>query len=224
MGLLERSHSYKDKIARNFVPHHGLFSYPVLMAADILLYQADLVPVGKDQKQHLEITRDIATSFNHVYGPVFKLPEPLIDDNLATIPGIDGQKMSKSYNNAIDIFITKDELKSRVMAVKTDATPVSEPKDPSKCNLFAIYAPFVSEEQKNEMRERYLRPGLKYSDVKKELIEIIWDHFAPFRDKRAELTEKKDYVREILREGARRAGAKAKETMGVVRDKTGLNY
>jgi tryptophanyl-tRNA synthetase len=224
MGLLERSHSYKDKIARNFTPHHGLFSYPVLMAADILLYQADLVPVGKDQKQHLEITRDIAGSFNNIYGPVFKLPEAIIDDNLATIPGIDGQKMSKSYSNAIDIFITKEELKSRVMAIKTDATPVAEPKNPDTCNLFAIYAPFVSEEQKNELRERYLKPGLKYSDVKKELIDIIWNHFAPYRDKREELTEKKSLIRDILRAGAERARKVAGETMGVVREKTGLSY
>jgi tryptophanyl-tRNA synthetase len=224
MGLLERSHSYKDKIAKNFIPHNGLFSYPVLMAADILLYQADLVPVGKDQKQHLEITRNIAGVFNNIYGPVFKIPEAIIDDNIATIPGIDGLKMSKSYNNAIDIFLTKSELKSRVMAIKTDATPVADPKDPNKCNLFAIYALFVSDDQKNELRERYLKPGLKYSDVKKELIEIIWNFFAPFRDKREEFSNKKPYIRDILRTGAERAKKIAKATMDPLREKIGLSY
>jgi tryptophanyl-tRNA synthetase len=224
MGLLERSHSYKDKLAKNFTPNHGLFAYPVLMAADILLYQAELVPVGKDQKQHLEITRDIAGSFNHLYGEVFVLPEPGIDEKLATIPGIDGQKMSKSYGNAIDIFLTQQELKKRVMSIVTDAKAVSDVKDPDACNLFAIYSLFVDEEKLSDLRERYLKPGLKYSEVKKELVEIIWNYFAPYREKREELTKRPDDVRDILKSGAEKARQVAGVTMDLVRRKVGLNY
>jgi tryptophanyl-tRNA synthetase len=224
MGLLERSHSYKDKLARNFTPHHGLFSYPVLMAADILLYQADRVPVGRDQKQHLEIARDIAGSFNNVYGPIFKLPEALIDEDLAIVPGTDGLKMSKSYGNAIVIFSEKDELKSAVMSIKTDARAVSDPKDPDNCNLFKIYSLFVDGDRGEELRARYLAPGLKYSDVKKELIEIAWDYFAERREKRAEISQRKDFVRDVLREGARKAKKVARVTMDAVREEVGLYY
>jgi tryptophanyl-tRNA synthetase len=224
MGLLERSHSYKDKIAKNFTPNHGLFAYPVLMAADILLYQADLVPVGKDQKQHLEITRDIAGTFNHIYGPTFVIPEPGIDEKLATIPGLDGQKMSKSYGNAIDIFLTFDELKKRVMAIITDAKAVNEIKDPDNCNLFAIYSLFVNNEKLQELRERYLKPGLKYAEVKKELVQIIWDFFAPYREKRLELAKRPDDIRDILKNGAKKAKQVARVTMDLVREKVGLNY
>jgi tryptophanyl-tRNA synthetase len=224
MGLLERAHSYKEKVARKHTPHHGLFSYPVLMAADILLYQANLVPVGKDQKQHLEMTRDIAGTFNNIYGPVFVLPDALIDQGLSTIPGIDGQKMSKSYNNAIDIFVTQGELKSRVMGIKTDSRGVDEVKDPDNCNLFAIYRLFVDQEAENELRARYLAPGLKYGDVKKQLIKIIWDYFAPYREKREEISSKEGYLRDILAYGAKKARGVAVQTMEVVRDKVGLNY
>jgi tryptophanyl-tRNA synthetase len=224
MGLLERSHSYKEKMARSLTPHHGLFAYPVLMAADILLYQADLVPVGRDQKQHLEITRDIAGSFNHVYGPTFVLPEAGIDEELATIPGIDGQKMSKSYGNAIDIFLGHDELRRRVMSVVTDAKGVDEIKDPSACNLFGLYRLFVDESARERLRDRYLTPGLKYSEVKKELVEIIWEYFAPYRARREELQKRPDYVRDVLKSGAAKAREVAKETMALVRAKTGLAY
>jgi tryptophanyl-tRNA synthetase len=224
MGLLERSHSYKDKLARHFTPNHGLFAYPVLMAADILLYQANLVPVGKDQKQHLEIARDIAGAFNHVYGETFVMPEAAIDKTLATIPGIDGQKMSKSYGNAIDIFLEKDELKRRVMAIVTDAKAVSDVKDPDTCNLFGIYRLFLDAEGQAELRERYLKPGLKYSEVKKELIEVIWSFFAPFREKRLELARKPNEVRQIMSEGAIKARKVATITMDVVREKVGLIY
>ncbi|MDR1606798.1 MAG: tryptophan--tRNA ligase [Deltaproteobacteria bacterium] len=224
MGLLERSHSYKDKISRGLVPNHGLFAYPVLMAADILLYQANLVPVGQDQKQHLEIARDIAGTFNHVFGPTFTLPEPGIDENLATIPGLDGQKMSKSYNNAINIFIPKDELKKRVMAIVTDARAVDEPKDPDNCNLFAISKLFLSDAAVAELRERYLKPGLKYGEVKKELVEIIWNFFAPYRQAREDLAKRPDFIRDVMREGAQKASRVAQETMEVVRVKVGLKY
>lgn len=224
MGLLERCHAYKEKIARGLTPNHGLFAYPVLMAADIVLYQANLVPVGQDQKQHVEVTRDIAGSFNHLYGPAFVMPEPLIDDKLATIPGTDGQKMSKSYKNTIDIFIDRDELKKRVMSIVTDTRGVNEVKDPDNCNLFTLYHLFGSPEQTTEMRDRYLKPGLKYVDAKKELIEMIWNHFAPHRDKRAELVKDPDTIHDIMKAGAAKAGAVAERTMADVRQRIGLIY
>jgi len=224
MGLLERCHAYKDKVAQGLTPNHGLFAYPVLMAADILLYQSHLVPVGRDQKQHVEVARDIAGSFNHVYGETFVLPEPLIDDQLATIPGLDGRKMSKSYDNALNIFIPREELKSRVMAIVTDTRAVSEIKDPDNCNLFALYRLFASAEELDELRGRYLKPGLKYSEVKKELIDRIWDHFAPHREKRAELMKNPDVLSDILKAGAARARAVAEVTMAEVRARVGLSW
>lgn len=224
MGLLERCHAYKEKIAKGLTPNHGLFAYPVLMAADILLYQANLVPVGKDQKQHVEVARDIAGSFNHIYGDLFTLPEPLIDDNMATIPGLDGQKMSKSYKNTIDIFLEKNDLKKRVMSIVTDTRGVDEIKDPDRCNLFALYKLFTTPEQIAEMRERYLKPGLKYGEVKKELLEIIWDYFAPHREKRAELAGRPDTIHDIMKAGAAKARAKAEATMDEVRRRVGLIY
>ena len=224
MGLLERCHAYKDKLAQGLTPNHGLFAYPVLMAADILLYQADLVPVGRDQKQHVEVARDIAGGFNHLYGQTFVLPAPLIDGQLATIPGLDGRKMSKSYGNAIDIFISREELQGRIMAIVTDARAVSEVKDPDNCNLFALYRLFAPDERIAEMRARYLRPGLKYVEVKKELLELIWNHFAPHRLRRAELVRDPDTLRDILKAGAGRARRVAEETMAEARRRVGLEY
>jgi tryptophanyl-tRNA synthetase len=224
MGLLERCHAYKDKVAQGLTPNHGLFAYPVLMAADILLYQSDLVPVGRDQKQHVEVARDIAGSFNHLYGETFVLPEPLIDAELATIPGLDGRKMSKSYDNALNIFVSREELKSRVMAIVTDARAVADIKDPDNCNLFALYRLFASAEELGELRGRYLKPGLKYSEVKKELIDRVWNHFAPHRDNRAELLKDPATLHDILKAGATKARRVAEATMAVVRDKVGLKY
>lgn len=224
MGLLERCHSYKDKIAKGLIPNHGLFAYPVLMAADILLYQAEKIPVGKDQKQHVEVTRDIAERFNTVFGPTFVLPEPEISDDVAVVPGLDGQKMSKSYNNTIEIFIDKKTLKSRVMGVVTDSRAVNEPKDPDTCNLFALYRLFSTPEELETLRARYLAPGLKYSEVKKVLTERIWAYFAPHRDKRARLMAHPDTIRDILRHGAAKARAMAKETLELARDRVGLVY
>ena len=174
VGLLERCHSYKDKIAKGLSPNHGLFTYPVLMAADILLYQSEKIPVGKDQKQHVEVARDIAIKFNNIYGETFVLPEPEINSNLAVIPGLDGQKMSKSYNNTIEIFADENNMRKKIMSIVTDSTPVETPKDPEKCNLFAIYSLFVSNEDKERLIKRYRAGGLKYGEVKKELFEIIW--------------------------------------------------
>ena len=158
LGLLERCHSYKDKIARGISPNTGLFTYPVLMAADILLYQSERVPVGQDQKQHLEVTRDIAIKFNLQYGEVFKVPEPEISEEVAVVPGIDGQKMSKSYNNTIEIFAEKSQLKKKVMSIVTDSKSVEEPKDPDACTVFNLYKLFLSKDETEALRNRYL-PG-----------------------------------------------------------------
>ncbi len=224
MGLLERCHAYKEKLARGLTPNHGLFAYPVLMAADILLYQAHLVPVGRDQKQHVEVTRDIAGTFNHLYGETFILPDPLIDEKMATIPGVDGQKMSKSYQNTIEIFTEKDELKKKVMAIVTDTRAVDEIKDPDSCNLFKLYQLFATSEQEAEMKDRYLKPGLKYVEVKKALLEMIWNHFEPHREKRAELVKDPDTIHDILKSGAAKARQTAEITMADCRAKVGLIY
>lgn len=224
MGVLERAHSYKEKKDKGIAANHGLFAYPVLMAADILLYGAERVPVGKDQKQHLEMTRDIAIKFNQTYGETFVIPEPEIPEDVALVPGIDGQKMSKSYGNTIDIFSTRKELKKRVMSIVTDATPIEEPKDPDKCNLFAIYSLFLGNEGKAELRDRYLKPGLKYSDVKKELINVIWDYFEPYREKREKLLNNRDYVYDVMKMGAEKTRAVAKPILEKARENVGLNY
>ncbi len=224
MGLLERAHSYKDKLAKGIAPNHGLFAYPVLMAADILLYQADRVPVGKDQKQHLEMTRDIAMRFNFTYGDTFVVPEAEIDEGMAVIPGVDGQKMSKSYGNTIDIFEDEAELKKKVMSVVTDSKGVAEIKDPDHDNLFALISLFMTKEEREALRARYLAPGLKYSEVKKELAARIWDFFAPYRAKRAELMKRPDDIRDILKKGAAKTRAEGVKTLEVVRQKVGLVY
>ncbi len=224
IGLLERSHSYKDKLAKGVAPNTGLFYYPVLMAADILLYQGEKIPVGKDQKQHIEISRDIAIKFNNTYGNIFILPEPEIDENLALIPGIDGQKMSKSYNNTIDIFSDHGTLKKRIMAIVTDAAPVEASKDPDKCNLYAIYKLFLDEAGKQSLRDRYLAGGLKYSVVKKEMVEVIYSHFEPYRKKREELAAHLDHVNAIMQNGADKARAIAVDTLDKVRQVTGICY
>ena len=224
MGLLERCHSYKDKIAKGISPNHGLFAYPVLMAADILLYQSHVVPVGQDQKQHLEVARDLAQKFNGAYGDTFVVPEAEIDEDLAVIPGIDGQKMSKSYGNTIDIFTDHETLKRAVMSIVTDATPVRAPKDPDKCNLFALQRLFLTPEQTAALRDRYLAGGLKYSDVKKELIAVIWEYFSPFRKRHEELLARPAAVHDILSAGAEKAREAASATLADVRRKTGLVY
>ena len=224
VGLLERAHSYKDKIAKGFQPHNGLFSYPVLMAADILLYQADAVPVGKDQKQHLEITRDIAIKFNNAYGETFTVPEPWIEEDTAVIPGIDGQKMSKSYGNTLEIFAPEKYLKKKVMKIVTDSTPVEDPKDPAKCNVFALVSLFMDAQEKAALAERYRAGGMGYGEVKKELFARMWEYFAPYRAKREELAGNLDYVREVMAKGADKTRAVAVETLDLVRSRVGLNY
>lgn len=224
LGLLERSHSYKDKLAKGITPSSGLFTYPVLMAADILLYQAEIIPVGKDQKQHIEITRDIAVRFNSVYGETFILPEPMISDDIAVVPGIDGQKMSKSYGNTIDIFENEASLKKKVMHIKTDSTPVESPKDPLSCNLFALYKLFADKDKTEALQERYLKGGVGYGEVKKELFGLIYDYFSPYRKKREALAREKQLVKDILKEGAEKTRAVAVKTLDEVKRKTGLYY
>ena len=224
VGLLERAHSYKDKIAKGLSPNAGLFSYPVLMAADILLYQADAVPVGKDQKQHLEITRDIAQKFNRTYGETFVVPEPWIDEHTAVIPGIDGQKMSKSYGNTLEIFAPEEVLRKKVMRIVTDPTPVEAPKDPDKCNLYKLISLFMNEDERRDLAERYRAGGVAYAEVKKELFARMWEYFAPYRARRAELAKVLDSVRRIMKQGAEKARAVASRTLADVRKKVGLAY
>jgi len=224
MGLLERCHSYKDKIAKGVAASHGLFAYPVLMAADILIFQADKVPVGKDQKQHLEVARDIAIKFNNTFGETFVVPEPVIDDNLATIPGIDGQKMSKSYDNTIPLFSSQKELKKKVMTIVTDATPVEEPKDPDKCNLYNIYKLFAPADRLAEVHGLYVNGGAMYGKIKLELVDILWEFFREARERREALLADPGQVRDILHKGAVKARSKATETLDLVRDRVGLTY
>ncbi len=224
MGLLERCHSYKDKVAKGIAASHGLFAYPVLMAADILLFQADMVPVGKDQKQHLEVARDIAIKFNNTFGETFVLPEPAISEQTAIVPGLDGQKMSKSYGNTIPIFLDDKALRKRVMAIKTDSTPVEEPKDPEKCTLYALLRLFAPEEKMREVHDLYVNGGAAYGYLKQDLYALIRDYFSEARKKKEELLANEDYLRQILRQGAEKARSKAATTLDLVRDRVGLAY
>jgi tryptophanyl-tRNA synthetase len=217
VGLLERCHSYKDKVAKNLPANNGLFSYPVLMAADILMYQSNVVPVGKDQKQHVEVARDIAIKFNQMYGEAFTIPEPRISDAVAVIPGIDGQKMSKSYGNTIDIFAPENQLKKKVMSIVTDPTPLELPKDPDKSVVFAIYRLFATPEKTADMEQRLRKGGYGYGDAKKELFSVLWDYFLPFRTKREELAGNLDYVAEVRKAGAQKARAAGTPTLDTVR-------
>ncbi|MBR7107405.1 MAG: tryptophan--tRNA ligase [Lentisphaeria bacterium] len=222
VGFLERAHSYKDKIAKGFAPNNGLFSYPVLMAADILLYSASLVPVGKDQKQHLEITRDIAIKFNNEYGDILTIPEGYIPDQVAIVPGIDGQKMSKSYNNTIPIFGKEKEIKKQVMSIVTDCKGLEEPKDPDSCNVVAIYKLFASPEEVAEMEANYRAGNYGYGHAKKALFDKMWSFFEPMRKKREELAANLDYVEEILRKNGERAREEANILLDRVRKAVGL--
>ncbi len=222
VGLLERAHSYKDKLAKGFAPNNGLFSYPVLMASDILIYRSDLVPVGKDQKQHLEITRDIAIKFNNRYGEIFTIPEELIPDEVAIVPGIDGQKMSKSYNNTIPIFGKEKEIKKTIMSVVTDCKQLEEPKDPDHCNVVALFKLVATPDELEEMKARYRAGGYGYGHAKLALFDKLWAYFEPMRNRRAELERNLDYVREVLRKGGERARQVAEQTMEEVRAAVGL--
>ncbi len=222
VGLLERCHSYKDKLAKGIPANTGLFYYPVLMAADILSVQSNIVPVGKDQKQHVEVTRDIAIRFNNAYGEIFTIPEPQIPEHVAVVPGIDGQKMSKSYNNYIEIFGDEKAIQKKVMAIKTDSTPVESPKNPETCNVFALYKLFATAEQTVAFAERYRAGGLGYGEAKKQLFGLLWDYFAPYRARRAELVGNLDYVAQVRQLGAAKSRAEIMTTLDKVRKAVGI--
>jgi len=222
MGLLERATSYKDKLARGMAATVGLFNYPVLMAADILIYDSDIVPVGKDQKQHIEITRDLAVKINETFGHVFKLPEARIQAATETVPGIDGQKMSKSYGNNIDIFGDEKDTRKRVMSIVTDSSPVDAPKDPANSTIFKLYSLMASKNEIADMRDRFLKGGTGYSDFKKQLFEKLWEYFAPMRKRREEILSDKSYIEDVLARGAKRANEIADQVMQRVRAAVGL--
>jgi tryptophanyl-tRNA synthetase len=222
MGLLERAHSYKDKIARGLSPSVGLFTYPALMAADILIYRSHLVPVGQDQVQHIEMTRDMAGYFHQCFNTtVFPLPNYKLDV-AASVPGIDGKKMSKSYGNTIEIFAEGKALKKTVMSIVTDSTPLEAPKDPDKCNVFALYRLFAAEAEQKDLAEKYRAGGLGYGAAKTLLYEKIEAYFAPARQRRQELLKDPGFVEDVLRQGAARARAEAQVTMDLVRKAVGL--
>ncbi len=224
MGLLERCVSYRDKISKGLTANHGLFAYPVLQAADILLYGAHKVPVGKDQKQHVEVTRDIAIRFNNTYGETFVIPDVEIPEEVATIPGIDGQKMSKSYGNTIPLFGKEKAIRKKVMSIKTDSTPVDQPKNPDDSPLFDMYSLFLDKQGREELRDRFLTPGMRYGDVKLELFGVIWEYFKPFREKRKEYEENPDHVRHILKQGAEKVRAVGSEYLTKARHNVGIDY
>jgi tryptophanyl-tRNA synthetase len=222
MGLLERAHSYKDKLARGMPASAGLFTYPVLQAADILIYDSDVVPVGKDQKQHIEIARDLAVKINETYGNILKLPEPRIQTETETVPGIDGQKMSKSYGNTIDIFGDEKETRKRIMSIVTDSKPVEAPKDPATSTILHLFSLFGSKNEIAEMQEKFQKGGTGYGDFKKQLFEKLWEYFLPMRKRREELLAEKSYVDNVLVRGAERANEIANDVMTRVRGAVGL--
>jgi len=223
MGLLERAHSYKDKISKGISPSHGLFAYPVLMAADILIYDSNLVPVGRDQKQHVEMTRDIAIKFNEQYGQTFVIPEPQIRDEVALVPGVDGQKMSKSYGNTIEIFGDEKSLKKKIMGITMDSRPPQEPKPDAEKNLAIQLLKLVAPEKiGREFEEKLRAGGLGYGDLKKALFENYWNYFSDARKKRAELASNLDYVQKVLADGAVKARSLAQTVLHRARKNCGL--
>ena len=222
VGMLERAVSYKDKIAQGLSPNHGLFAYPVLQAADILIYLSDLVPVGQDQKQHIEMTRDLAAKFNQQFGEVLVTPEPYILDSTAVVPGVDGRKMSKSYGNEIGIFDEGSTLKKKVMGIVTDSTPVEEPKNPESSTPFLLLRLLASPEETAEWETRYKAGGMGYGDVKKRLLQLIDETFLPYRERRRELETDLDYVMDVITDGGKRARGVAQQVMQRVREATGL--
>lgn len=222
MGLLERCHSFKDKTSRGIAASHGLFAYPVLMAADILIYDSDIVPVGRDQKQHLEVTRDIAIKMNETFGEVFKLPEPAIQESTAVVPGLDGAKMSKSYHNTINLFAPEAALRKKIMGIKTDSTPVEAPKPVEGSVILALHKLVASEADHRAMENDFLNGGVGYGDLKKRLFAAVWEYFTPFRARRAELEADPGHVEKILADGAEKAAAVADGVMRRVRGAVGI--
>jgi tryptophanyl-tRNA synthetase len=228
MGLLERCHSYKDKTARGVAASAGLFTYPVLMAADILIYDSDVVPVGKDQKQHLEVARDIAVKMNETFGKydksgcIFKMPEARINATTETVPGTDGQKMSKSYGNTIDIFGDEKEIRKRVMSVVTDSSPVEAAKDPDQSTIFHLYSLVATKDEASAMAEAFRKGGTGYGDFKKQLFDKLWEYFEPMRQRHIGIMADPSYVDVALEKGARRANEIADSVLARVRAAVGL--
>ena len=221
MGLLERCHSYKDKVAKGISPSHGLFAYPVLMAADILLYDADRVPVGQDQKQHLEVARDIAGKFNDKYGQVFKLPESIIREDAGVVPGVDGQKMSKSYGNTLEIFAPEKDLRKKIMAIKTDSTPVEAPKALEGSTLWGLVRLMGTDAERSEYRAKMEKGGTGYGDLKKGLADLVLREFDGMRKKREELASNSPRVEQWMKEGAAKARRTAEQVLARVRAAVG---
>ncbi|WP_024954340.1 tryptophan--tRNA ligase [Sulfurospirillum arcachonense] len=222
MGLLERAHSYKDKVAKGIAANHSLFSYPVLMAADILLYDAEVIPVGKDQIQHVEITRDIAIKFNNDHGDIFTIPEYKVAQELQTIPGLDGAKMSKSYGNTIDIFQTEKQLKKTVGKIETDSTPLEDPKEWKDCNVYALAKLFLDNDGLLDLQKRYEKGGEGHGHFKMYLKELIWEYFKEAREKREHYLNNTQEVYDILDAGAAKASTIAKKKMEIIRDAVGI--
>ncbi|MCC5940655.1 MAG: tryptophan--tRNA ligase [Balneolaceae bacterium] len=223
VSLMEKGVSYKDKVAQGLNPNIGLFTYPILQAADILIYHSDLVPVGEDQKQNIEICRDLAGKLNRAYDKeLLVIPKEYIVKSVAIVPGIDGRKMSKSYDNTINIFDEGKSLKKRVMSIQTDSTALEDPKDPDTCNVFALIKLFAENDQKNEIAEKYKAGGYGYGHAKKELLGLINDYFAEARERRKELEKDMDYVHDVLQEGGKKARERAETVMEPIREATGL--
>ena len=225
VSQLEKGVSFKDKVAQGLSANAGLFNYPILQAADILVYGGSRVPVGADQKQNVEICRDLASRFNERFcpdSPVFPIPEPYILEDVAVVPGVDGRKMSKSYNNTIGIFDEGKKLKKNVMSIVTDSTPLEEPKDPLTCNVFALIRLFATDDKREEVAAAYRAGGYGYGHAKKELLALVTDYFAEAREKRHELTKNPDFVMDVLREGGKKGREQAERYMTRVREVTGL--
>lgn len=223
VSLMEKGVSYKDKVAHGLNPNIGLFSYPILQAADILIYHSDLVPVGEDQKQNIEICRDLAGKLNRAYDKeLLILPKEYIVKSVATVPGIDGRKMSKSYQNTIDIFDEGKSLKKRVMSIQTDSTHLEDPKDPETCNVFSLIKLFANKKLTNEIAEKYRKGGYGYGHAKKELLQLIEGYFDNARERRKKIVNDKDYVNDVLREGGKKARERAESVMEPIRSATGL--
>lgn len=224
MGLLERCHAYKDKKARGLPADAGLFTYPVLMAADILAYDSDVVPVGEDQVQHIEVCRDLAASFNHHFGETFVMPKAQVLPTAARVPGIDGEKMSKSYNNTLEVFEEPKALRKKIMRIVTDSRPMEQPKEPETDHLYVLYSLFVGEAERESMAALYRRGGFGYGEIKKALADVAVDYFAEARQRREELEAHPEKVREILGDGAAKARAKATEVVSRAQRACGVKF
>lgn len=222
MGLLERCHAYKEKKAKGVASDLGLFTYPVLMAADILAYDSDVVPVGQDQVQHIEVCRDLAGSFNHQFGEVFVMPKAKVLEASAKVTGTDGEKMSKSYNNTIEIFENAKAMRKQVMRITTDSRPMEEPKDPEECQLYQLYSLFAEETDRLEMAAKYRAGGFGYGEIKKTIANAAESYFCEANEKRADLAAHPDRIREILADGAKRARGKAREVLERAQDACGI--